>query len=74
VSDLFQSDNEYITGKRRQRDRVAARALLCYLSVIELGMTMVDLARRFDMTPAAVSCAVQRGEQWAKENKYQLEI
>jgi hypothetical protein len=30
-------------------------------------MTMVDLARRFDLTPAAVSCAVQRGEKMAGE-------
>jgi len=74
VSVLFQLDKEYITGKGRQRDRVMARDLLCYWSVNELGMTMVDLARRFDITPAAVSCAAQRGEQWAKENDYQLEI
>ena len=26
-------------------------------------MPKVDLARRFDLTPAAVSCAVQRGEK-----------
>jgi hypothetical protein len=34
---------------------------------------MVDLARRFDITPAAVSYAVQRGEKMAKEKGYQLE-
>ena len=73
VSDLFQLDKEYITGKGRQKGRVMARDLACYWSVNELGMTMVDLARRFDMTPAAVSCGVQRGEKWAKENNYHLE-
>jgi len=35
---------------------------------------MVDLAIKFDMTPAAVSYAVQRGEKIAKEGSYQLEI
>jgi hypothetical protein len=35
--------------------------------VIELGMPMVDLARKFDIIPAAVSYAVQRGEKMAKE-------
>jgi len=34
---------------------------------------MVDLARKFDMTPAAVGYAVQRGEKIAKEEGYQLE-
>ena len=73
VSALFQLEKEYITGKGRQRDRVIARDLLCYWSVVELGMAMVDLARRFDITPAAVSFAVQRGEKMAKEKDCQLE-
>jgi transcriptional regulator CtsR len=41
--------------------------------VIELGMPMVDLARKFNITPSAVSYAVQRGEKMAKEQGYQLE-
>jgi hypothetical protein len=45
----------------------------CYWTVVELGMPMVDLARKFDITPAAVSYAVQRGEKMAKERGYQLE-
>ena len=36
-------------------------------------MPIVDLARKFDLTAAAVSCAVQRGEKMAKEKDYQLE-
>lgn len=44
-----------------------------YWTVVELGMPMVDLARRFDITPAAVSYTVQRGEKMAKERGYQLE-
>jgi len=34
---------------------------------------MVDLARKLDMTPAAVSYAVQRGEKMAKKQGYRLE-
>jgi len=41
--------------------------------VVELGIPMVDLARKFDITPAAVSYAVQRGEKMAKAGGYQLE-
>ena len=73
VSALFQLEKEYISGKGRQRNRVMARDLLCYWSVVELGMPMVDLARKFAITPAAVSCAVQRGEKIAKGRDYQLE-
>jgi hypothetical protein len=73
VSKLFQLEKEYITGKGRQRDRVIARDLLCYWTVVELGMPIVDLARKFDITPAAVSCAVQRGAKRAKQEGYQLE-
>ena len=50
-----------------------ARDLVCYWAVIGLGISMVDLARKFDMTPAAVSYAVHRGEQIAKDWGYQLE-
>jgi putative transposase len=73
VSAIFQKKEEYITGKGRQRDRVKAKDLLCFWSVTELGISMVDLARRFDVTPAAVSCAVQRGEKIAREGNYFLE-
>ena len=72
VSILFQVEKDYITGRGRQTDRVRARDLLCYWTVIELGMPMVDLARKFNITPSAVSYAVQRGEKMAKEQGYQL--
>jgi len=73
VSKIFEVEKDYITGKGRQKGRVQARDLLCYWTVAELGMSMVDLARKFDITPAAVSYAVQRGEKIAKGRGYQLE-
>ncbi len=73
VSDIFQLNKEYITGKGRQRDRVKARDILCYWSATELRMSIVDIARKLDLTPAAVSVAVQRGEKIAKEKGYQIE-
>jgi putative transposase len=74
VSAVFQLEKGYITAKGRQQDRVMARDLLCYWAMFELGISIVDLARKFDITPAAVSYAVQRGEKMAKESDYQLEI
>jgi putative transposase len=73
VCELFQVEKDYITARGRQKDRVRARDLVCYWTVGELGRPMVDLARKFDITTAAVSYAVQRGEKMAKERGYQLE-
>ena len=69
VSEILQLEKDYITGKGRQRDRVTARDLLCYWSAAELRMSIVDIARRLDLTPAAVSFAVHRGEMIAKKKQ-----
>ena len=74
MSALFQIQEGYITGKDRHHNRVRAKDLLYYWSVTELGISMVDLARRFDITAAAVSCTVQRGEKLALKKDYRLEI
>ena len=67
VCSLFDLEKDYITARGRQRDRVRARDLLCYWCSIELGISMADLSKRLDMTLAAVSYAVIRGEKIAKE-------
>ena len=67
VSSLFGLEKGYITHRGQQRDRVQARDLLCYWCANELGIPMADLARKLDLTLAAVSYAVKRGEKIAKE-------
>ena len=73
VCELLQMEKDYIIGKGRQNERVMARDLVCYWGVVELGMSKVDMARRFNITPAAVSYSVQRGEKMVKKEGYQLE-
>ena len=73
VCKLFQVEKEFVIQRGKQRDRVKARDLVCYWAVIELGMSMVDVARRFDITPAAISYPVQRGDKTAKREGYQME-
>ena len=51
---------------------MAARSLLCYWAVRELGLAATELAKRLKMTQPAVSYAVSRGEQIAKERNYNL--
>lgn len=72
VCNIFQMEAEYVMGRGKQRDRVQARDLLCYWAAVELGMTMVDVARRLNITPSAVSYSILRGEKTAKEEGYQL--
>ena len=73
VSSLFDLEKDYIIGRGRQRDRVRPRDILCYWCAIDLGIPMVDLAKRLGMTLAAVSYAVKRGEKAAKEAGYYLD-
>jgi len=40
-------ERDYVTGKGRQKDRVRARYLFCYLTIVKLGEPVIDLARRF---------------------------
>jgi len=63
-------EKDYITGKGRTKDRVMTRDLACYWAALELGIFMVDVARKFDLTPAAISYAVQRGEKMSKERDF----
>ena len=39
-----------------------ARSLLCYWAVRELGMSLMDLAREFEMSATGIGYAVERGE------------
>jgi len=52
---------------------VRARDLLCYGCAVELGMSMAELARRLELTPAAVSHAVRRGEKTARDMGWHVE-
>ena len=70
---LFGLEKDYITHRGQQRDRVRARDLLCYWCANELGIPMADLARKLDLTLAAVSYAVKRGEKTAKETGWHLD-
>jgi hypothetical protein len=57
-------EKDYITGKGLQKDRARARDLICYWCAVDFSLPMADLAKRFNITPAAVSYAVKRGEKF----------
>jgi REP element-mobilizing transposase RayT len=72
VMEIFGVRRDVIYSKGRRRIQVAARSLLCYWAVRELGLTATELAKRLRMTQPAVSYAVIRGELIAKEKGYTL--
>lgn len=72
AANLLQVDVGDVWACGKQPVRVQARSLLCYWAVREMGMSATALATRLNLTQPAVSRAVQRGEQLAAENGWQL--
>ena len=62
-----------VYSKGRQDWKVKARSLLCFWASRELGISQAELAKRLELSPAAVGFSVERGELIAKEAKYFLE-
>jgi len=56
----------------KERKRVAARSLLCYWAVRDLGISMVKIARRLNLSLAGVSQSVKRGEIIVQQKGYNL--
>jgi putative transposase len=72
VARLFELDPEGIILPGKYRARVAARSVLCYFLVRELGMTATAVAEKLGMGQPAVSIAVARGEAMVKERGLRL--
>ena len=72
VMEIFGIEKEVIYSKGQCKIQLAARSLLCYWAVRELGLKATELAKRLGITQAAESYAVIRGELIAKESNYTL--
>jgi len=55
----------HVLTRGGERRRVQARSFLCYWAVRELGMSVTELARRFEQRPSAITYACRRGEKCA---------
>ena len=65
-------DAEEVFSKRRQDRKVKAGSLLCFWASGGLGISHAELAKRLELSPAAVGFSVERGELIAKKAKYFL--
>ena len=72
VMEIFSLERDVLYSKGHRKIQVAARSLLCYWAVRELGLTATELAKRLGVTQPAVSYVVIRGERFAKERNYSL--
>jgi REP element-mobilizing transposase RayT len=73
VAEVLGIELEEVFSKGRQERKVRARSLLCYWASRELGISHAELAKRLQLSPAAIGFSVERGEAIAKEAKYLLE-
>ena len=72
VEDLLSVDRELLIGPSKERGVVKARAILCYWSVYELGVTMTDVARYLKIAVPTVSVAAKNGRQIVREKEIDL--
>ena len=72
VAEVLGVKREKVWAAGRQREIVQARSLLCYWAVRDLGVPMISLSRRLDISVTAISKSVIRGEKIAKAKKYSL--
>ena len=72
VAALLKLPVETVWAVGKHRETVAARSLLCYWSVRQLGLSMSSLAQRLGISPSSVSQSVMRGEALAKKGNYKF--
>jgi hypothetical protein len=59
-------------SKGKHQRRVKPRSLFCYWAVRELGIPITEVARRLGISVPGVGYSVDRGENIARENDYQV--
>ena len=74
VAGLFDASMDQVWSAGKQRSSAAARGVLCYWAVRKLGISMTSMARRYQLSVAAISKAVARGENLCKANGWELEL
>ena len=73
VGQLFGLDAEEMVIPGKQPTRVAARSVLSYWAVHELGIPATEVAQKLEISRSAVSRAVSRGRRIASDNGLSVE-
>ena len=72
VSSVMDIDASEIWKIGKSRRRVAARSLLCFWAVRELGLSMTELSKRLKLSLSGISQSVIRGEKIAEVRGVEL--
>jgi putative transposase len=72
VSMLLNIEPKEIMKSGKYPQVVVARSLVCYWANKELGMTTIELAKRFNLSQPTISKSVKRGEIIAIDNGFML--
>jgi putative transposase len=72
VGEIFELKEQDIFSNGKQQRKVKARSLLCYWAVRELGISQTDLAKRLKLSVPGIGYSVERGENIARQNGYDL--
>ena len=73
VAELFGMRTSEVVRTGKVARTVAARSVLCYWANRELGMRVVELARRLTLAQPTVTQSVGRGEKIVSEKGMQIE-
>lgn len=74
VSELLGMSSEEVIEPGKARQRVEARSLVCYWATTELGISQTELAQRLPLNQPAISNAVRRGANLARQRQYSIEL
>ena len=72
VAEICGVEEKEVFSKGRQQKKVKAGSLLCYLAVMEAGISLRTLAKRLRMSAPGVGDAVERGKAIVQESHYEL--
>ena len=73
VAQLFEMPIDEVLRRGRFGRTVAARSVLCFWANRELGISTVELARRFKIAQPTVTQSVERGDRIVAEKKLSFE-
>jgi len=72
VAELMGLKRTEVLASGKYKKVIAARSLVCFLGVRELGISQTQLALRFGISQPAVSMAVSRGERLARNQNFSI--
>ena len=72
VAGLLEMSVDAVWQQGKYKHLVTARSLICYWAVCELGMSTVQLARKFKISDVAVGKSVKRGAEIVEKEGYPL--